>query len=422
MAHKPTLEPQAIGRTAHFIVEYNTVGLLYQGQRYIRQLQAGEGPSLGERLTPGGMLVYVIDIAPHSLAWRVTLPAKGDKDLFSLTVNLKYRVANPERMVNEKVTDTEVLISRVLEPMLRKETRQYAFNKHTQLDGALEDAIRLADLPALCGLQLIDPPDIVINLTDDDHRRLKALDDLERAMRVTQSAGHTDELPSSDPAYNFSVTVNLGFKVSKPDDMPSDSLAECEKQLWPRIKRSLQKESRRFGIQEIDKATEAMQGALDDLEGYENYGLKVTSADLTVDLEKAARTRYVQLAEEKHNTEMQKAKLDGLKVSQQFYTDLIQQGDYAVLAVAVGKNEISVDELYQRMSKQERDRLNMQIDLLKVLRADNAKDEAQDYEAAKVLMNAVVGRATESPKKALPPQEAPAQLTDGSTPEEKDKP
>jgi hypothetical protein len=108
-----------------------------------------------------------------------------------------------------------------------------------------------------------------------------------------------------------------------------------------------------------------------------------------------------------------------LQEGKKFYTDLIQQGDWAVLAVAVSKNEISVDELYKRLTEQEREKLKMQIDLLNVLRADNAKDEAQDYEAAKILMRAVVGKVTQKSQGALPTEEPKPQLPAGATAEDK---
>jgi hypothetical protein len=82
-----------------------------------------------------------------------------------------------------------------------------------------------------------------------------------------------------------------------------------------------------------------------------------------------------------------------MTAGKEFYTDLIQQSDWATLAVAISKNEILLDELYKLLSLQERERLNSQIDLLKALRTGNAKDEALDFEAVKVLMNAIVGRA-----------------------------
>jgi hypothetical protein len=413
MAHNPILKQQTIGSMDRFVVELNTIGLLYKGQRPIRSLKPGEGPTSRERLTPGGMLIYVVDAAPHMLSWRVSLPAKGDKEFFSTTVNLKYRVSDPERMVIDRVTDTEMAITHALEPLLRRESRQYALNQHVQLDTALEDAIRLADLHGPCGLQLVGTPSVVIDLSAEDHRRIKALNDLERAMRVPQSAEHVDDLPSHEPAYNFHITVNYSYKVSKPDEMPTDSLLECEKQLWPRIRRALQKESRKYAVTQIVEATDALQEALDDLEGYENFGLKVLTADVTVDLEEEARKRYVALAIAEHNNKLKQAELAGLKQSKEFYSGLIREGQWAVLAVAVSNGEIKMADLADKMSEHEQQKLEKQFDLLKMMRDASTRDTEQEHGVVKVLVNSVTRQVVDSPPTALlPPSSADSGQTD----------
>lgn len=419
MPHNPILRRQAIGRLdLRFVVEHNTAGVLYQGQRYLRLLQPGEGPSLHERTSPGELMVYVIDTTPHTLVWRVGLPSQINQDIFSTTVTLRYQVNNFRRIVDEQVTDTEVLIRRVIEPILRKEARRFKLNHYAKADAAMEEAIQQADLLTLCGLQLIDSPNIVINLTENDHRRIKILNDLERAMRVALTAEHVEELPTSEPSFKFQVKVNVSYKVQNVAELSSDSLEEVEKQLWPKLKRTLRRVSQKYTVTQIAQADTEMQNVLDKLfdeDGVEGFGLKMLEAEVSTDLDERARLHYIALANVAHTTALEKAKLEGLKESTAFYTDLIQKGDWAVLAVAVSKDEISVDELYHRLSQQDRERLQMQIDLLKTLRADNAKDEKQDYNISQILIENIATKVTSRQGPQGPalgaPQEKP-QLTD----------
>jgi hypothetical protein len=158
-----------------------------------------------------------------------------------------------------------------------------------------------------------------------------------------------------------------------------------------------------------------MQDAADDLvdEGrLHDFGLKVTDVQVTTDLDVTARERYKELAEEQHRQELEAARIKGLKSSTEFYNELIQKGAWAALAVATSRGEISADELYKRLSAQERDRLNLQIDLLKTFRADNMRDEAQDYEISKTLADSVARTVLGGP--ALPGEPPKPQLTDAS--------
>lgn len=419
MPHNPILRQQVIGRLdLRFVVEHNTAGVLYQGQRYLRLLQPGEGPSFNDRKSFGELMVYVVDTTPHTLVWRVGLPSEINQDVFSTTVTLTYQVSNFRRMVDEQVTDTEVLIRRVVEPILRKEARRFKLNHHTKADAAMEEVIQQVDLQALCGLRLIAPPNIVINLTENDHRRIKILNDLERAMRVALTAEHVEELPTGEPSFKFQIKVNVSYKVQSVAELSSDSLEEVEKQLWPKLKRTLRRVSQKYIVTQIAQADMEMQNALDrllDEDGIEGFGLKILEAEVSTDLDERARLHFIAEANLAHTIALEKAKLEGLKESTAFYTDLIQKGDWAVLAVAVSKDEISVDELYQRLNQQERERLQMQIDLLKTLRADNAKDEKQDYNISQVLIENIATKVTGKPGAQGPalgaPQEKP-QLTD----------
>jgi len=419
MGHNPIIRQQKVGRLESFVVPHNTIGVLYQGERFVRQLRPGEGPSLAERTSlVGDLLVYVIDNAPHPLTWRVGLPTLGDKDIFSVTINLRYQVGDPGRMVNERVIDTETLVMRSLEPALRRASRRFKLNQHVQADAALEEVIAQVDLPQLCGLKLVDSPGVVINLSEDDHKRIKALDGLERAMRSPRIAERPFAIPTSEQAYSFQVAVNLSYRVQKPEELPSDSLEEVEQYLWPRLQATLRRKSRMYSVTQIAQAEIAMQETLDDLVdggGVQGVGLQLLSAEVSADLDEMARKHYVELAQVEHAAALEKAKIAGLCDSNAFYTQLIQQGSWAVLAVAVSKGEISSEELYQRMSQQERERLQMQIDLLKSLRTDDAKDEAQDQAVSRILLQTVARDVTKGLQlgPALDAPDSQAQLPDG---------
>ena len=89
-----------------------------------------------------------------------------------------------------------------------------------------------------------------------------------------------------------------------------------------------------------------------------------------------------------------------MKVNAAFFGDLIKQGSMAVLAVAVSRGEVTMDELYQRMTESEQEKLDRQVELLEKLRNDNSRDEGQEYEIAKSLMHKVASEVLGVPAPA----------------------
>jgi hypothetical protein len=415
MGHNPILKSRKIGRLESFSVPRNTVGMLYQGQRYVRTLKAGNRLTLNERIGLGNLVVYLITTTPHDLTWRVTLPTSNDSDTFSTTIYLRYRIGDPKKMVQEQVKDTETLIMRTFEPELRKITRYYPLNKHKKVDEELESYISQTHLFSLCGLELAGKPSVIINLSQEDIRKIEKLDKLRRAMQVAQMAKHSFSVPTSDRAYNLQVMVDVRYKVHNPEELPSTVLEESVEYLWPTIRSKLRRRSRRYSLMEIAQAEQAMQEELDDLvadRGIPGIGLQLLSAESCVELDEMAREQYVELAQTDHAAQLKAAQIKGLKDIKQFYDELIQRGSWAALAVAVSQDEISADELYQRLNNKEREQLEMQVNLLQNLRADDARDELHDQHISTKILENVVRSATRGPQQgdALEKPESQRQL------------
>ncbi len=408
MSHNPILKQLNLGRLERFTVEKDTVAVLFKNQRFEREA----GP--GERI--GYVQAMVVDTSPRTLVWRAELPSIHPNDFFSCTLTLRYSVDDARRMVADSITDTEALLARLLEQKLRPKTRAYALNHQAELEPVVVELLDNLDLPGLCGLRFLELPDVLFDFSETARARIKELDRIEKAMRLPQSASHFDDVPSKEPEVGFRVQVAVQYRVANPDDLPYETLAEAEQQLWPRMQRALRKASRQYAVDEIAAAETAMQEALDDVmddDKAHGFGLHLLAANVTADLDETARKRYAELANIKHANAMEQVRRSGLQENTDFFTGLIRQGSWAVLAVAVSKGEISVETLYQRMSQAEQQRLAMQIDLLKTLREDNSRDEAQDWQISQDLLKAVADQALRPTTPGLPETAPTKQLTDG---------
>lgn len=418
MAHHPIKEQRKLGWLEHAVIEPGTQGLLYQKGQYVRTLNAGEDLSLSKRFA-GNWLLYIVDVAPHTLSWRVNLPAAHHEDAFPTTITLRYRITNALGIATDAVTDTEDFIIRALEPELRKITRLYALHQYTTTDSELEAYLNRFNFVGRCHVELLEPPTVVFNFGEAEWRRIKALEDMDRATRVAQMAEHTVELPTSEAAYKFIATVTVGYKVRDAAALPTDILVDAERQLWPRVQRILRRASRVYKVTDVAQAENGIQDTVDaklDEDGIENFGLEVLSVEVNVNQDDTAQIHAAQLALAEHEAKLGAQKLETALARQPIFDELISKGSWAALAWAVANGKVSEEELYQRMSQAEGEQLKLKIALLEKLRSDDAKSEAQDAQASAVLLESVVRDVAGRSAPSLPSASSQPELPGGNGP------
>lgn len=410
MAHNSILKQVRLGLTENYTVPKQAVGVLYKKQRFLREIVAGEAATAGERM--GGADLFVVEVAPQALAWRVDLPAASPNDFFSYTVDLRYAVVEPHRIVEDNITDTEGLITGMLEPLMRREARRYQLNQASQLEPILEDILGKTPVAGI----VLETVDLELHLSQQARRRIQELN-------LPQIAAHDDEIPSGEPAYRFQVKVNVQYQVTDPKNLPADIPGDAEQQLWPRIQRALRGAARQHKVDQIAQAEAAMQDALDRLlegSGVRGFGLEVLAADVTADLDVTARDRAVELANIEHSAAMERLKLVGLKEKMQFYDELMQRGSWAVLRVAVAKGEISERELFDRMNAAQREQYDRFSGLFTMLRSSDIRNEEAEYRVTSRVLETMADQVlgTQGPSLTAPPS-AP-QLAEGSAPRSTD--
>lgn len=122
MVHNPIHSVQQVGiGLARADIPAGHVALLYRHRQFQRMLNDGEAPGL--TLPGSGYSIYIVDVAPQSFERDLALPEKSGLLNFPVRVRVEYHVSEPQRMVDQKVADTEALlvqaIKSALEPIAR---------------------------------------------------------------------------------------------------------------------------------------------------------------------------------------------------------------------------------------------------------------------------------------------------------------
>lgn len=406
MAHNPILEKSTLSRSlfrSKVDIPLGAVGVLYDGGRYTRTLEPGDSLSLGERSK--ALTLYVVDTRAHTAVWSVALPTKDDENVFAVNVAFEYRVADPQYVIERRVQDTEALLSRILEPTLRRETRTLALNRYREAENRLEAAIRGSDLSEL-GLELANV-DVTINLDASTRERIRQLDDVERAIRVPQLTEHAAHLPSEEPTYGFDVEVALTYRVLQKDRLPTRTLEEAEQWLWRQVQRALRRVGRRFTVDQVHEAEDAMQEAI-EIEHFSDHGLEVASALVEISLDEKAAERARRLTEIHTREEFEKAEagledwqakrqLDHQRDAIQFYQPLIKEGQWALLAMILSQDAASAEKILGYLDTQHREALATRMEIFTKIVEAGGLEGWQMEEQAKVVLQGVMDQAMKPP-------------------------
>jgi len=347
----------------------------------------------------GTLTVYIVDMRAHPATWDVRLPCRGDRDFFQVSISLNYQVEDPGRMIEEQIEDTEGLIARTLEPLLRKQSRQFALNKYEDLLPLLEAAIT-SDVFGSLGLRLNRPVDVTIRLDAAAHDRIKQLDDLERATRVSQQEVHEIKLPSKESAYNFEVHATVTYRVAAVDQLPTDTLAEAEKRLWPQVESTLRRVSRNFGVDQVSEAEQEIQKALAD-RSLKGHGLEILSVQVAIDLDEHARRRAEELAQLRHEAKVAQLRDQAAALQQErtirmredaltFYRPLIEGGQKELLVLMLSNNPKDAQQILSYLDEKEQGQLELKLNLLKVMAERGGLWEGPAEQAAQALLDSLM--------------------------------
>lgn len=258
MTHNPIVEQKPISRNplaGRVDIPLGMIGLLYGGGRFVRRLQPGDNLSFSERQLSGAAL-YVVDVRQRTIDLSFTPLDRSTKHSIPLRVSVEYRVDQAERMVEQRVADTEELIRGLLKPIIAREARQLLIHEHDQLAQRVQDLIEPASFAGL-GLQLIKG-DVEVRTEDPEfQRQLRDMDNLLR----TRALKLPLQLPDRTGKHRFPVTLFIDVRAKSADLALSTEESE-EERIRRILEQPLRRESRQLLLHQYDELLLRLEDAV----------------------------------------------------------------------------------------------------------------------------------------------------------------
>lgn len=401
------------------------VGVVYQKGRYTRTLGPGEELPWFERRRRD--IVYIVDTRPQVLTFSLALPDR-EHDRFPLQFSVQCQVEkhNAARVVECHLTDVEALLGKALETVARPLCRQMRLHEYDRLLSNIQDSFEFS----LCANQGLSCTQATVEIrrSPEFDERVEQLRAIELAKRVAQHQKHNTQLPSKTPGISFDAEVSITYRVANTDQLSSRDLVVVEQQLWEYLEPKLRRQSRRFLLEEMGEAEEAVEGCLVSNEII--YGLKVEQLNVALksDQEIAARYRERQIeALEDENAAARKARhARALSNFMDVYKSMIAGGQRELLALRLANDPGNVEVIMQQLSALEADEFRRTLDQVRVMaEAGNQLSGMVDNEVQtifRIIINRFFGSGSGVP--ILPPGDIhqPLPMPNGSLPHDGQSP
>lgn len=399
MAHNPIHSQQTLPRfslSRRLEVPPGMAGVLFHNGSFVQQLRPGDE----SRRFPGHTF-YVVDVSPHSISLSVSAQDRSLLYYFPLQILIAYKVADPQRMVSEAISDTERIVQDGLEPLISQESRGFFLYDYANLTRHLEAAIANdgGRLFTDKGLQLVQPCQISVRADENFLAQARQSRDSWQVHSAAQYASHKVTLPSASSISHFEADVTIHYRVARPADLPKGDHALAESQLWPQVERLLSDKTREYSVKDVHPAQLGANSvfAKDSVVG---FGIIIEGVHVRLEMDKKSREdrqqqdaeserRRRELAEQQHRIEMAQ-QMSG------FIEPFYRNEDLELLRIA--RNVERLDEVADRQEQLKQERVlrdaeaqNKQLEILRDLVNGGAFPDKREE-----VINAILNRVQQS--------------------------
>jgi hypothetical protein len=235
-------------------------------------------------------------------------------------------------------------------------------------------------------------------------------------------------IPCEKDAFYFEASVTCIYQVSDPAIVVDRQIKDAESVLKTYILEKMRGVSRKYTTQQSEAAEKQLNTLFG--EGFTINGLTANKiiVDLSLDEVTKAHVRQLQeienqkvreaaqhdlaMMQENFNQEIQRVRM-------QFYTPLIEQGQWQMLALYLANNPSDVGVILDLMQRQRKAELELQLQALKAFLDGNVIEDFQIADNTKAVLQKLADNLLLSENKLLLPGDG---TTDAPPPEKKKKP
>jgi hypothetical protein len=364
MSHNPIISSATLSGSfissifsqSNLYIPEGSTGLLYIHGKFMRTLSPGE-----QDRTSNGTL-YVVDMCSNSFSFSLELPSATTPYRFPIQITIEYQVENPRLMIDNKISDTEQVIIKTIEPVLQRLSRDVPIEKYRSLLITLESAIS-QNLLSSVGFRLDTS---IINIDHNEYWQTTILQ-----LLMLRQSSHIELLPTSDRNYSFNVMTNLAYSIADTTVL-SESPSVAENVLWQQISKEIRRMCSEYSFRQVRDAEQNIQSYLSK-NGFAGFGIEIQSINISIDIDKKSQDILDiehQIAFEKSKNELEEIRrlFQGNTIG--FYQQFVGINDpvrNSLLAYILAKSPDDANSILNYLDDREKVLVERQLNILQTL-------------------------------------------------------
>lgn len=366
--YNPIIKKDKLTITSRLVAEPHTALVLSSSKKGLQTILPGQKPNLTLAERMGFEQVYTIDMSEHRLELVCELPGKADAFHFQTLAQFRYRVSQPEVIIERNTTNTREVIEPLIIAVMRRASRRH----EPEGVGAAEE-------------------EISIKVREDEEIRSTGFE-------MTRVA----------------LTMSLDDETRKLLKERNRKIAEIRSTAEIEIEQRALDQKRAEFAQQNDAAQRNQE-----------YAVKRQDVSETVEYEKLSHVLEQQRAEFELQRAAEEVKL--LQTKMDFYGTLVKEGNWQLLGLQLSKNPDDVAGIIDMINKQQfilqqqhHAGLSNELQLLQILVEGDALDGDHLNEAGRSVLKHLWQRVNASAGQfepltpALPSASQPPSDTSGA--------
>lgn len=208
-------------------------------------------------------------------------------------------------------------------------------------------------------------------------------------------------LPCRGEAFEFHARVHVTYSVENPALIVEHNITDARAVLEPLIINVMRNVSRKYEVEQSAEAEEAIIKTVREAIKKYDTGLKLVRFVAELSLEDEARNHIRRLKQIKRAQEIEskQAELEKLRIKQkeeltqmkmEFYSTLIKEGQWRLLALQLANHPDDVAAIIQMINQQRQAELENQLKALKIMLEEDVIEVYQLEEAGKRVLQRLV--------------------------------
>ncbi len=368
------------------------------GQPLLTVIEGQKGLTRGEMLWGRYHLVYKVDMSDFPIGFRCNLPCATDAFDFQAEVQFTCSVRDTEMIVRRNVIDIREILQRLIIEVMRRVSRKYEVEQSGAAEQEISDCVKTPIYDEGFNLKQFT---VTLSLEEEARERIRVKKRLQEEIELEKARQALEQQKAQQAVEEARKRENLELeriKQRQAFELEQEKIRLEQSIKIQTIQLELDKQKLEFETEQKRIQEQLEQERIRQRNQFEREEEKANLQD-TLELQMLRQSLEMQ----KTQFELQQARqheefqLQMMKQKTEFYTGMLQAGQWQLLALQLAQRPEDVQVILQILNQQKQIEREHQVNMLKMLLDSDAVEGWQLSQVGKRALQELIGFTEQSP-------------------------